>query len=106
MRAVASALRRLVALGRCAVLALVVLALPAGAWGAPPTLSDLWAGTAHWEPYTRITLADSAPYPLLAAGTDIVIAGSTWYLFDRTLHVSGGCGVYGAYGLGTEVRAS
>jgi len=90
----------------CALLLLVALALPSGARAAPATLDQFWAGQAHFEPYVSLTLAGTAPHPILGAGADVVIVDGTWYLFDRTLLTTSGCGAFGAYGLGTEVRAS
>jgi hypothetical protein len=73
--------RLLVPVCLCAV-AGVGLSRAQPAPGAPPSLDDLWAGTAHFSPVASFDVG-SPGFAGVDAGTRVVVVNGTWFLFGR-----------------------
>jgi hypothetical protein len=73
--------RLLVPVCLCAVVG-VGLSRAQPAPGAPPSLDDLWAGTAHFSPVASFDVG-SPGFADVDAGTRVVVVNGTWFLFGR-----------------------
>ena len=73
--------RLLIPVSLCAVVG-IGLSHAQPAPGAPPSLDDLWAGTAHFSPVASFDVG-SPGFEDVDAGTRVVVVNGTWFLFGR-----------------------